>query len=194
MPRTGTFGAVASISPTSSVADRYARSLYELAAEAGSVEAVEAALTAFEALIGKSGDLKRLIESPVFSADEQSAALDAIVAKAGLEPLAANFLRVVARNRRLFALPAIIRAFGAIAARERGEVSAEVTSAAALNATQQKALKAALKQVAGKDVTLSVTVDPSILGGLVVTMGSRQIDSSLKTKLSSLKLALKEVG
>lgn len=185
---------MASISPTSSVADRYARSLYELASESGAVEAVGTALDAFGVLIGESADLKRLIESPVFSADEQSAALDAIVAKAGLEPLTANFLRVVARNRRLFALPAIIKAFGAIAARARGEVIAEVTSAAALNATQEKALKATLKRVAGKDVTLSVTVDPSILGGLVVKIGSRQIDSSLKTKLSSLKLALKEVG
>ena len=185
---------MASTSPTSSVADRYARSLHELAAEAGKVEAVASALDGFEALIGESGELKRLIESPVFSADEQAAAMDAILAKAKMEPLAANFMHVVARNRRLFALPAMIRAFRDIAAGERGEVTAEVTSAAELNATQEKQLKATLKEVAGKDVKLSVTVDPSILGGLIVKLGSRQIDTSLKTKLSSLKLALKEVG
>lgn len=185
---------MASLSPTSSVADRYARSLHELAAEAGKVEAVEAALGDFETLISESAELKRLIESPVFSADEQAAAMDAILAKAKMEPLASNFMHVVARNRRLFALPAMIRAFRDIAARERGEVTAEVTSAAELNATQEKQLKATLKEVAGKDVKLSVTVDPSILGGLIVKLGSRQIDTSLKTKLSSLKLALKEVG
>lgn len=185
---------MASLSPTSSVADRYARSLHELAAEAGKVDAVEAALGDFETLISESADLKRLIESPVFSADEQAAAMDAILAKAKMEPLASNFMHVVARNRRLFALPAMIRAFRDIAARERGEVTAEVTSAAELNATQEKQLKATLKEVAGKDVKLSVTIDPSILGGLIVKLGSRQIDTSLKTKLSSLKLALKEVG
>ncbi|MEQ8399537.1 MAG: F0F1 ATP synthase subunit delta [Roseitalea porphyridii] len=185
---------MASLSPTSSVADRYARSLHELAAEAGKVEAVEAALGDFETLISESAELKRLIERPVFSADEQAAAMDAILAKAKMEPLASNFMHVVARNRRLFALPAMIRAFRDIAARERGEVTAEVTSAAELNATQEKQLKATLKEVAGKDVKLSVTVDPSILGGLIVKLGSRQIDTSLKTKLSSLKLALKEVG
>lgn len=185
---------MASLSPTSSVADRYARSLHELAAEAGKVDAVEAALGDFETLISESAELKRLIESPVFSADEQAAAMDAILAKAKMEPLASNFMHVVARNRRLFALPAMIRAFRDIAARERGEVTAEVTSAAELNATQEKQLKATLKEVAGKDVKLSVTIDPSILGGLIVKLGSRQIDTSLKTKLSSLKLALKEVG
>jgi len=185
---------VASSTSTTSVAARYARSLYELAADAKSVEAVEEALGGFEALIGESEDLKRLIESPVFSADEQKAAMDAIVAKSGMPPLAANFLSVVAQNRRLFAVPAMIAAYRDIAARERGEVSAEVTTASELNATQEKQLKAALKEVAGKDVTLAVTVDPSILGGLIVKMGSRQIDTSLKTKLSSLKLALKEVG
>lgn len=185
---------MASLSPTSSVADRYARSLHALAAEAGKVEAVEMALGDFEAMIGESAELARLIESPVFSADEQAAAMGAILDKAKMEPLAANFMNVVARNRRLFALPSMIKAFRDIAARERGEVTAEVTSASELNATQEKQLKATLKEVAGKDVTLSVTVDPSILGGLIVKLGSRQIDTSLKTKLSSLKLALKEVG
>ncbi|WP_306120585.1 MULTISPECIES: F0F1 ATP synthase subunit delta [unclassified Roseitalea] len=185
---------MASSSPTASIATRYAQSLHDLAAEAGKVDAIESALNAFAGMIDESDDLKRLIDSPVFSADEQSAAMSAILEKAGLEPLAANFLNVVAANRRLFALPSMIAAFGEIAARERGEITAEVTSATKLNATQEKQLKATLKDVVGKDVALNVTVDPSILGGLIVKVGSRQIDTSLKTRLSSLKLALKEVG
>lgn len=185
---------VASSSLTSKVAVRYARSLHDLAAESGAVGKVEAALNAFEGMIANSSDLKRLIESPVFSADEQASALSAILAKAGLDRTASNFLQVVARNRRLFAVPAMIAAFRQIAAEARGEVTAEVTSATGLSAAQEKELAATLKGVAGKDVTLNVKIDPSILGGLVVKMGSRQIDTSLKTKLNSLKLALKEVG
>ena len=105
-----------------------------------------------------------------------------------------NFLRIAARNRRLFAVPGMIKAYRRIAAEARGETSAEVTSAHALTPAQQTELKAALKSVAGKDVSIAVTVDPSLLGGMVVQIGSRQIDTSLKTKLNSLKLALKEVG
>ncbi len=185
---------MANTSLTSTVAVRYAQSLHDLASESGAVAKVEAALAGFEAMIAESADLKRLIVSPVFSADEQATALAAILDKAGFEPLAANFLKVVARNRRLFAVPAMIGAFRAIAAEARGEVTAEVTSATALTAAQEKELAATLKGAAGKDVTLNVTIDPSILGGLIVKMGSRQIDTSLKTKLNSLKLALKEVG
>ncbi len=183
-----------SSSPISGVAERYAGSLFELALQENSVAKVEAALTGFEAMLAGSADLKRLIESPVFSAEEQERAVAAIVDKAKIGGLAGNFLRVVARNRRLFAVPAMITAFRRIAAEHRGEASAEVTSAHALSSAQQAELKAALKAVAGKEVALDVTVDPSLLGGLVVKMGSRQIDTSLKTKLNSLKLALKEVG
>ncbi len=181
-------------SPISAVAERYASSLFELALEAKSVASVEAALSSFEAMLAGSADLKRLIESPVFAAEEQERAISAILGKAGIDGLAGSFLRVVARNRRLFAVPGMIDAFRRIAAEHRGEVSAEVTAAHALTAAQQAELKAALKGVAGKDVVINVTVDPSLLGGLVVKMGSRQIDTSLKTKLNSLKLALKEVG
>lgn len=105
-----------------------------------------------------------------------------------------NFLKVVARNRRLFVLPGIIKAFRLLAARHKGEITADVTSAHALTLAQEIELKAALKGVTGKDVAVNVTVDPSILGGLIVKVGSRQIDTSLRTKLSTLKLALKEVG
>jgi F-type H+-transporting ATPase subunit delta len=183
-----------SSSPISGVAERYAGSLYDLAAQAKQVAEVEAALAGFEKLIGESADLDRLIKSPVFSADDQKRAITAIIDKAGIGGLVGNFLKVVAQNRRLFAVPAMIAAFRRIAAEARGEVSADVTSAHALTADQEKDLKAALKGVAGKDVMINVTVDPSLLGGLIVKIGSRQIDTSLKTKLNSLKLALKEVG
>jgi len=183
-----------SSSPVSGVAERYAGSLYELAAQTQSVSQVEADLDRFKALLDSSPDLDRMIKSPVFSAEDQFKAVSAIADKAGLTGLVGNFLRVVARNRRLFAVPAMIEAFRRIAAEQRGEVAAEVTSAHALTPEQLAELKSTLTGVAGKDVTLTVTVDPSLLGGLVVKMGSRQIDTSLKTKLNSLKLALKEVG
>ena len=183
-----------SSSPISGVAERYAGSLFALALQANSVAKVEADLNSFDKMLSGSADLERLIKSPVFSSEDQARAIAAIADKAGIKGLAGNFLRVVAANRRLFAVPGMIKAFRRIAAEHRGETSADVTSAHALTAAQQTELKAALKSVAGKDVAITVTVDPSLLGGLVVKMGSRQIDTSLKTKLNSLKLALKEVG
>ncbi|MGY6710011.1 MAG: F0F1 ATP synthase subunit delta [Rhizobiaceae bacterium] len=178
----------------SGMASRYASSLFELASEAGSLDEVEKELARVEAMLTDSADLRRLVVSPVFSADDQLRAISAISDKADFKGLVGNFLRVVARNRRLFALPGMIAGFRRLAAEARGEVAADVTSAHALTADQQAELKQTLKAVAGKDVVLNLTVDPSILGGLVVRIGSRQIDTSLKTKLNSLKLALKEVG
>jgi F-type H+-transporting ATPase subunit delta len=183
-----------SSSSISGVAERYAGSLFDLAAESNTLSEVESDLGRFEAMLNSSDDLTRLIRSPVFSAEEQSKAIGAILTAADIKGLAGNFLRVVAANRRLFAVPAMIKAFRKIAAEARGETSAEVTSAHALSEAQEAELKATLKGVAGKDVAIAVTVDPSLLGGLIVKMGSRQIDTSLKTKLASLKLALKEVG
>ncbi|WP_258158901.1 F0F1 ATP synthase subunit delta [Rhizobium sp. TH2] len=178
----------------SGVAERYASSLFTLALEEGAVQEVATALDNFQAMIDGSTDLQRLIKSPVFSADEQLKAVDAILAKAGVTGLAANFIKVTASNRRLFAVPGMIKAFREIHARHRGEISADVTTAHALTAAQETELKAALKGVTGKDVTINVAVDPTILGGLIVKLGSRQIDTSLRTKLSTLKLSLKEVG
>lgn len=178
----------------SGVAERYAGSLFELAEQENAIAKVEADLGRVEELLSGSEDLKRLIESPVFSGEDQFRAISAIADRLKIGGLVGNFLRVVARNRRLFALPGMIRAFRAIAAERRGEVAAEVVSAHALTPAQQSDLKAALKGVAGKSVSISLSVDPSLLGGLIVKMGSRQIDTSLKTKLNSLKLALKEVG
>jgi F-type H+-transporting ATPase subunit delta len=145
-------------------------------------------------MLDESEDLRRFIASPVFSSEDQLKAIVALSAKAGISGYFANFLKVVAKHRRLFALPGMIRAFRIIAAEQRGEITAEVTSAHALTQAQEDELKAALKSVTGKNVTAAITVDPSILGGLIVKVGSRQIDTSLRTKLSTLKLALKEVG
>ena len=183
-----------SSSSISGVAERYAGSLFDLAAEANASAEVEARPRPLRGAANSSDDLVRLIRSPVFSAEDQSKAIGAVLDKAGIAGLAGNFLRVVAKNRRLFAVPAMIKAFRSIAAEARGEIAAEVTSAHALTPAQEAELKAALKSVAGKDVAIAVTVDPSLLGGLVVKVGSRQIDTSLRTKLNSLKLALKEVG
>jgi F-type H+-transporting ATPase subunit delta len=183
-----------SSSPISAVAERYAGSLFELALQENSVAKVEADLASFEAMLNGSEDLGRLINSPVFSSEDQAKAIAAIADRAKITGLVGNLLRVVARNRRLFAVPGMIKAFRRIAADHRGEASADVTSAHALTAAQQTELKATLKSIAGKDVAIAMTVDPSLLGGLIVKMGSRQIDTSLKTKLNSLKLALKEVG
>jgi F-type H+-transporting ATPase subunit delta len=183
-----------SSSPVSGIAERYAGSLYELAVQSSTVDKVEADLSRFEGLLSESDDLARMIKSPVFSAEEQFKAIVAIADKAGISGLVGNFLRVVAQNRRLFAVPSMIKAFRAIAAEARGELSADVTSAHPLSAAQQDELKATLKGVTGKDVAINAVVDPSLLGGLVVKVGSRQIDTSLRTKLNSLKLALKEVG
>lgn len=181
-------------SPISGVAERYGRSLFELARDGNAIEATEASLADFESLLGESADLARLIKSPVFSAGDQERALGAVLTKAGLTGLAANFLHVVAKNRRLFAVPDMIRAFRRIAAEARGEVSAEVATAHALSPEQESELKSTLAGIVGKDVAVQVTVDPALLGGMIVKLGSRQIDTSLKTKLDSMKLKLKEVG
>lgn len=178
----------------SGIAERYARSLFELAVDAGQLADVEADLDRFDALIAGSGDLQRLIKSPVFAAGEQLAAITALSAKAKIGGLVGNFLKVVARNRRLFAVPGMIAAYRALAAEHRGEINADVTAARELTAAQMKELRATLKGIIGKDASINMTLDPSILGGLIVRVGSRQIDTSLKTKLNSLKLALKEVG
>ena len=178
----------------SGVAERYASSLFELTLENNAQAEVSAALDGFQALVDSSDDLQRLIKSPVFGAGDQLKAITAILEKAGISGLAGNFIKVAASNRRLFAVPGMIRSFREIYARHRGEISADVTSAHALSAAQEQELKAALKGVTGKDVAINVAVDPTILGGLIVKLGSRQIDTSLRTKLSTLKLSLKEVG
>lgn len=183
-----------SSSPVSGVAERYAQSLFELARDDGSIETTERELVAFGTLIEDNADFRHLVESPAFTSAEQAGAIDAVVRETNPSPLVGNFLRVVAGNRRLFALPAIVRGFRQMAAAHRGEVEAEVTSAHPLNDEQRRELRDVLGAYTHKSVQMHESVDPAILGGLVVRVGSRQIDTSLRTKLNSLKLALKEVG
>ena len=177
----------------SGMAGRYANALFELARENKATDAVKADLEQFDALIGESADLARLVRSPVFGADEQLKALGAILDKAGITGLAANFLRVITTNRRLFAVNDMIRAYRALVARYKGEVSARVTVAEPLGDKNLEALKGALKSVTGgKDIDLDVRIDPTIIGGLIVKVGSRMVDSSLRTKLNAIKFAMKE--
>jgi F-type H+-transporting ATPase subunit delta len=178
----------------SGVSGRYATALFELARDEKSVDAIKADLDRFDAMLADSADLTRLVRSPVFSADTQSKALAAVLDKAGISGISANFLRVLTKNRRLFAVSDVIRAFRALVARFKGEATADVTVAEKLSDKNLDALKTALKLVTGKDVALNVKVDPAIIGGLVVKLGSRMVDSSLRTKLNSIKHAMKEAG
>jgi F-type H+-transporting ATPase subunit delta len=176
----------------SGMAGRYATALFELALESNAVDQVAADLRRFDAMVAESPDLTRLVRSPVFSADEQAKALIAVLAKAEIKGVAANFLRIIAQNRRLFAVREMIRGFNRLVAKHKGEVTAEVTVAEALNDARMAEVRDALKSVTGKDVTIDVTVDPSIIGGLKVKLGSRMVDASLRTKLNSIKFAMKE--
>lgn len=182
------------VSLVSGVAKRYASALLDLAGDGGVTADVERDLNAFEGMLAESADLVRLVRSPVFSADEQLAALDALLAKAGITGLAANFVKLAAKNRRLFVLPDMIKAFRALLAEKRGETTAEVVSAAPLSDAHVAALKEALSASTGKSVKIAASVDPALIGGLVVKVGSRMIDTSLRTKLNTLKFAMKEVG
>jgi F-type H+-transporting ATPase subunit delta len=180
--------------PVSGVSGRYATALFELARDEKSIDAVKADLDRFDAMLNESADLKRLVRSPVFAADAQSRALSAVLDKAGISGISAKFLKVLTANRRLFAVSDVIRAFRALVAKFKGEASAEVTVAEPLSDKNLDSLSAALKAISGKDVILNVKVDPSIIGGLVVKLGSRMVDSSLRTKLNSIKHAMKEAG
>lgn len=175
----------------SGVPGRYASALFDLARENKAVDSVGRDLAAFGALLEQSPDLSRLVRSPVFSAENQLAAIETVTAKADISGLALNFIRLVAKNRRLPAITEMIRAYGMLAAAAKGEVQAQVTSAERLSAKHADDLKAALKASIGRDVQLSVAVDPSLLGGLVVRVGSRMLDNSLRTKLSNLKIAMR---
>jgi F-type H+-transporting ATPase subunit delta len=178
----------------SGVSGRYATALFELARDERCIDEVKADLDKFKAMLAENADLVRLVKSPVFSAEEQLRALTAVLHHAGFSGISAKFLKVLTANRRLFAVTDVIRSFRALVAKFRGEATADVTVAEKLGDKNLDALKTALKSVTGKDVTLNVKVDPSIIGGLVVKLGSRMVDSSLRTKLNSIKHAMKEAG
>ena len=175
----------------SGVPGRYASALFELATEEKATEVVSRQLSTFQSAIDQSEDLSRLVRSPVFSSEDQVSALGAVAGQLGITGTTLNVLKLVAKNRRLSVIPDMIKAFATLLAASKGEVAGEVTSAEPLSATQLADLKAALKSALGRDVALTTRVDSSLLGGLIVKVGSRMMDNSLKTKLQTLKIAMK---
>jgi F-type H+-transporting ATPase subunit delta len=178
----------------SGLAERYAAALFDLADERRTLDEVATNLRELRAMLQASGDLLRLIRSPVLSRDQQAKAIGTLAERAGLSPLVRDFLAVVARNRRLFAVPAMIEAFLAKLAARRGEVTAEVFAAQPLSETQLTALNEQLRRSIGSRVSVEVRVDPGLIGGLVVKLGSRMVDGSIKSKLQRLQLAMKSIA
>jgi F-type H+-transporting ATPase subunit delta len=176
------------------IASRYALAAFELAKEDGALTALESDTAALEAALAASADLTALISSPIYSRDDQGAAISAVAAKMGLSATMANTLALMAAKRRLFVLPYFLTDLRARIATEKGEVTAEVTSATALTAAQSKKLSATLKSSVGKDVILKTSVDETLIGGMIVKLGSTMIDTSIKSKLSALQNIMKEVG
>lgn len=178
-------------SPVSGVAGRYAIALFELARDEKAIDDVAKNLDAFDALYKENEDLRRLVKSPAFSAQEQAAAIGAVLDKAGITGLAANFIRLSASNRRLFALPDMIRAYRAKLRESKGIVPAEVRVAEKPSDALVKEIETTLKEVAGSEVELDLRVDPSLIGGMIVKIGSRMVDASLRTKLNGIRLAMR---
>jgi F-type H+-transporting ATPase subunit delta len=184
----------AETSLTSALAGRYATALFGLARERGALDEVAGDLGRIASMVEQSQAFRRLIRSPVLKRAEQGSAADAVLAAAGIGELARHLVGLLAEKRRLFALSDIIRAYRTKLAGERGEVSAVATSAQPLTDGQITALKKSLTQTVGKEVTLTAEVDESLLGGLVVRVGSQMFDSSLSTRLANLRTAMKGVG
>lgn len=173
------------------IAERYALALYELADEAKSLDAVADDLSSLKSLVAESADLRKLIASPLIDRDQKASAITAILEKGGANDLTRRFIGLAARNNRLFALPAMIDAYLAELARRRGEITAEVTSARPLKDDQLQALTDRLREKLGSKIAVEAKVDPSLIGGLIVRVGSRMIDASLKSKLQRLQYAMK---
>jgi F-type H+-transporting ATPase subunit delta len=176
------------------IASRYASALFDLAREGKALKALEADVIALSETMAASADLRDVIASPILKREEQGRAIAAIGAKLGLHALTANTLALMADKRRLFVLPQLVAALTDMIAAEKGEVTAEVTAARALSAAQSKKLAETLKARVGKTVKLKTTVDETLIGGLVVKLGSTMIDTSVKAKLAALQNAMKEVG
>ncbi len=174
-----------------SLPGRYATALFELARDAKAIDKVESSLTTVRAALDQSADFKTLTTSPLIARGAAVKAIEAVAKKLKLDATTTKFLGVLAENRRLAQLPAVIRAFRTLAANFRGETTAEVTSAHTLTDDQVAALKQSLRQRIGREVSVDLSVDPSLLGGLVVRIGSQMIDSSIKTRLNTLAHAMK---
>ena len=183
-----------SASLTSGVAGRYATALFEIAKEAKTLDSLEADLDAVSAGLEASSDLRDMISSPIYTRAEQAGAMAAVAEKMGLGAQTANTMGLMAQNRRLFVVPAMVEQIRGLIAEDRGEVSAEIISATALTDAQTKALSEAIAKGVGKDIKMNVKVDESLIGGLVVRVGSRMIDTSIRSKLSNLQNVMKEVG
>jgi F-type H+-transporting ATPase subunit delta len=176
----------------SGVAGRYALALFDLARDEKALDVVMKGLDSFEELLRESPDLQRLVKSPVYSSEEQVRAIGAVLDRAGISGLTANFIRLVASRRRLFALPGMIAAYRGMLARSKGVVSAEVRLAEEPSPRVMEDIKTALRAMTSSEVDLKVKIDPALIGGLVVQVGSRMIDASLRTKLNSIRIAMKE--
>ncbi|WP_298973927.1 F0F1 ATP synthase subunit delta [uncultured Roseobacter sp.] len=179
---------------STSIAGRYATAVYEIASDGKAIKALETDLDALQGALADSEDFRALIHSPIYSREEQGAAIAALSKKMKLSDTLANTLALMAQNRRLFVLPQLVATLRDIIAAEKGEVTADVVSAKALTKTQADKLAKSLKASTGKTVTLNATVDESLIGGLIVKVGSRMIDTSIRSKLNSLQNAMKEVG
>ncbi len=179
---------------STSIAARYATAVYDLAKDGKKVKAIEADLGTLSDAMADSSDFNALIHSPIYSRDEQGTAIAALAKKMKLSPIMANTLALMATKRRLFVLPQLVVALRAAIAEDNGEVTADVTSAKALTKTQSDSLSKTLKAKLGKTVTINATVDETLIGGLVVKVGSKMIDTSIRSKLNSLQNAMKEVG
>jgi F-type H+-transporting ATPase subunit delta len=185
---------LASGGPESTVAERYAGALFDLARESNSVESIEHALDKFLGLLRDSDDLRRFVLSPMFSTADQEQGLSAILKSIGITGLARDFLLVLAKNRRLFAVENVIKTYKSLCAKARGEVEAEVISAVPLTDAQTQDLTDTLRQKLGKTPKLIAMVDPKLLGGLIIRVGSQMIDTSLRTKLKNLEKVMKEAS
>ncbi|MEO1019004.1 MAG: F0F1 ATP synthase subunit delta [Pseudomonadota bacterium] len=179
---------------TSGLADRYATALFDLANERDALESVSADLDGVRAMLAESSDLRRMIKSPLLSGDDQKRAMAALADNANLNELTSQFLGLLAVNRRLFALSEMIEAFQQRLARHRGELRCEIVSAVDLTDDQVASLRQGISTYAEKDVRLDLRTDPSILGGLIVRLGSRMFDASLATKLRNLEHSMRGIG
>ncbi|WP_226779680.1 F0F1 ATP synthase subunit delta [Oceaniglobus trochenteri] len=176
------------------IAGRYAQAVFSLAKEDNALKAIENDIDALDAAMSESEDFRTLISSPLYTRDQQESAIGALAQKMELSATVANTLRLMASKRRLFVLPQLVSALRGLIADEKGEVTADVTAASKMTAAQQKSLAETLKKAVGKDVKINMAVDPKLIGGLVVKVGSRMIDTSIRAKLNALQNTMKEVG
>lgn len=179
---------------TSGVALRYASALFDLAKDANALDSVDADVSSLRTMLAESDDLRRLVRSPLYKIEDQQRALTALLEKAEIAGLTANFVKLIVKNRRLFAMPEMLKAFHEQLAIHRGETIAIITSAEPLSDAQTNALKEALAEKAGGTIKLETHVDPTLIGGLIVQLGSQMIDTSVKTRLQGLRAAMKEAA